>query len=411
MIIADTETLEKFVARQRPGYITVDTEFMREKTYWPILCLIQIASETEAVMIDPLTPIDLSSLWRLFDDPSITKVFHAARQDLEIFYHLTGRLPTPIVDTQIAAMACGFGEAASYETLATRLAGAKIDKSSRYTDWAQRPLSEAQLHYALADVTHLRQVYEKLQDSLAQSARHHWLADEMAVLSHPGTYHTNPDEAWQRLRPRGLSAKALAVLQSVAAWREREAQAHDLPRGRILRDEAVLELANARPTSIDALARCRAVGAGIAQGKLGPHILAAIQDGLNSPPPQKTAKTPYAPSGAANNNTALVEMLRILLKTIAEQHNVAAKLIANGSDLEQLAGWVEANADLSKMLPAILENSTGLSDNQAVPPLLCLQGWRYDLFGRHANLLIQGKIALSVAKSKIVMVPNDLILS
>ena len=406
MIIADTETLEKFVARQRPGYITVDTEFMREKTYWPILCLIQIASETEAVMIDPLTSIDLSSLWRLFDDPSITKVFHAARQDLEIFYHLTGRLPTPIVDTQIAAMACGFGEAASYETLATRLAGAKIDKSSRYTDWAQRPLSEAQLHYALADVTHLRQVYEKLQHSLAQNDRHHWLADEMAVLSHPGTYHTNPDEAWQRLRPRGLSAKALAVLQSVAAWREREAQAHDLPRGRILRDEAVLELANARPTSIDALARCRAVGAGIAQGKLGPNILAAIQDGLTAPPPQKIAKTPYASSGAASNNTALVEMLRILLKTIAEQHNVAAKLIANSSDLEQLAGWVEANATITSQ--ASSENSSELSDNQAVPPLLCLQGWRYDLFGRHANLLIQGKIALSVAKSKIIMVPNDL---
>ncbi|MDI9350075.1 MAG: ribonuclease D [Candidatus Symbiobacter sp.] len=397
MLITNTETLENFVARQPPGYITVDTEFMREKTYWPILCLIQIASADEAVMIDPLADIDLTPLWRLFDDQNITKVFHAARQDLEIFYHLTRRLPSPMVDTQVAAMACGFGEAASYETLATRLAGAKIDKSSRYTDWAQRPLSEAQLQYALADVTHLRLVYEKLFDNLMQTGRHEWLADEMAVLTHPGTYHTDPDEAWQRLRPRGLSAKALAVLRSLAAWREREAQARDLPRGRLLRDEAVMELANARPTSIEALARCRAVGPGIAHGKLGQEIVDAIQIGLNTPPAAaKAAKMPYIPNHAANN-TALMDMLKILLKTLCEKHNVATKLVANSGDLEQLSQWVEAQANQAA--------TDGTAD--ALPNLPCLQGWRYDLFGRHAELLIQGKIALTVVNSKIMMVPIE----
>ena len=303
--IADSETLAAFCQRQtKAGFVAVDTEFMRDKTYWPQLCLVQVAGPDEAAAIDPLAPgIDLRPLYDLMAEATVLKVFHAARQDIEIFFNLAGAVPTPIFDTQVAAMVCGFGEAVSYETLASRLAGAHIDKSSRFTDWAQRPLTERQLAYALADVVPLRLVYEKLAARLATSGRSSWLAEEMAVLTDPATYRLDPAEAWRRLRLRSNNRRLLAMVQALAAWREQAAQQRNLPRNRVLRDESLLEIAAHAPHSVTELARTRGLGKSFAEGKFGAEILAVVARVLETPG-KRVSRTAAAPRIAGRARSA-----------------------------------------------------------------------------------------------------------
>ncbi len=381
MLITDTGALADFCAHQHgAGFVAVDTEFMRERTYWPILCLVQVAGPDEAVAIDALAPgIDLAPLLALISDAAILKVFHAARQDLEIFFQLSGgQVPHPIFDTQIAAMVCGFGDSVSYETLVKRLAGANLDKASRFTDWAHRPLSERQIHYALADVVHLRTVYERLQEVLAKNGRAFWFAEEMADLVDPAIYRSEPSEAWRRFRLRGRADRRfLGVLRAVASWREAAAQQRDLPRGRIMRDEAVLEIAAHAPKTIESLARTRSLGKGVAEGKLGGNILEAVAQGLAdpNPPPAIPAKA-EAPPGIG----PLIELLRVLLKQRCEDFQVAQKLVASADDLEAIAA-----ADAA--------------------PVRALHGWRREVFGKDALALKHGRLALTAGKNRIELVP------
>src|SRR5579871_5038594 len=266
-VITDSATLAAFCRRLSGDvFVTVDTEFMRDRTYWPVLCLVQVGGAEEAAAIDPMADgLVLDPLFDLLANPQVLKVFHAARQDLEIFFQLTGRLPAPLFDSQVAGMVCGFGDSVSYETLAARLAGARIDKSFRFTDWSKRPLSERQITYALGDVTHLRPIYDKLSKRLHATGRERWVDEEMAILSDPATYRLDPETAWMRLKPRGGSAKFLNVLKSVAAWRETEAQRRDLPRNRVVRDEALLEIAAQTPGTVADLARTRGMSKGTAE--------------------------------------------------------------------------------------------------------------------------------------------------
>ena len=375
-LITETDALAAFCGRLAGAdFIAVDTEFMREKTYWPILCLVQIAGPDEAAAIDPLAPgIDLAPMLRMLADPTILKVFHAARQDVEIFCHMTGDVPRPLFDTQIAAMVCGFGESASYETLANKLAGAAIDKSSRFTDWSHRPLSERQLAYALADVVPLRKVYERLSARLARTGRALWVAEEMAALSDPGTYRADPAEAWRRLKPRTNNRRALALVRDLAAWRELAAQKRDIPRNRLVRDEALLEIASHPPKSIDDLTRIRAFGRGMAESRLGAEILEVAARARELPEaelPQLPLQRNFAPGLAP-----LIELLRVLLKLCADEAGVAPRLIADNDDLAAIA-----------------------EDDEA--PVRAVQGWRAELFGRDALDLKHGRLALSAAGSKI----------
>jgi len=379
-IITDTAALVRFCeAQQGAGFVAVDTEFMRERTYWPILCLVQVAGPTEAAAIDTLAPgIDLTPLLALMADESILKVFHAARQDVEIFVNLSDRVPAPLFDTQVAAMVCGFGDAASYETLVAKLAQASLDKSSRFTDWAHRPLTERQIHYALADVVHLRTVYERLQQRLASNGRAAWFAEEMAGLADPATYRNDPSEAWRRFRLRGrVDPRFFGVLREVAAWRETAARQRNLPRGRIIRDEAVLEIAAHAPKTIEALARSRSIGKGVAEGKLGGEILDAVRRGLAN----SKALEPPAPARADTppGLGPLIELLRVLLKQSCEAHQVAQKLVAASEDLEAIAA----------------------DDEAAVP---ALSGWRYEIFGKDALALKHGRLALTVRRNRIALV-------
>jgi ribonuclease D len=379
ILITETSALEAFCDRQSTApFITVDTEFLREKTYWPELCLVQIAGADEAVAIDALAPgIDLAPLLALMQNEAVLKVFHAARQDVEIFHHMSGRVPTPLFDTQIAAMVCGFGDSVSYETLAGKLAGARIDKSSRFTDWTHRPLTEKQLAYALADVTHLRIVYEKLSKTLEESGRMPWLADEMAILNDPGTYLVQPADAWRRLKTRGGNRRFMAILRSLAEWREGAAQKRDIPRSRILKDEAILEIAANAPQSIDDLGRVRALGRSVAEGRLGNEILEAVNRGiaLQHQTPAEEDPRGEMPPGLG----PLVDLLRVLLKLRCEQHEVAQKLVANAADLEQIAA----------------------TDNAEVP---ALTGWRYEIFGKDALALKHGKLGLTAQGKRILVV-------
>jgi len=379
-IITDTAELVRFCDGQRgTSFVAVDTEFMRERTYWPILCLVQVAGPTEAAAIDALAPgIDLTPLLALMADKSILKVFHAARQDVEIFVNLADRVPAPLFDTQVAAMVCGFGDAASYETLVAKLAQASLDKSSRFTDWAHRPLTERQIHYALADVVHLRTVYERLQQRLASNGRAGWFAEEMAGLADPATYRSDPSEAWRRFRLRGrVDPRFFGVLREVAAWRETAARQRNLPRGRIIRDEAVLEIAAHTPKTIEALARSRGLGKGFAEGKLGGEILDAVRRGLAN----SQALQPPAPARADTppGLGPLIELLRVLLKQSCEAHQVAQKLVATTEDLEAIA----------------------VDDQAAVP---ALSGWRYEIFGKDALALKHGRLALTVRRNRIALV-------
>jgi ribonuclease D len=379
-LITDTDALAAFCARQKGAhFVAVDTEFMRERTFWPILCVVQVAGPEEAVAIDALAEgIDLVPLLALMSDPVTLKVFHAARQDLEIFFHLSGDVPHPVFDTQVAAMVCGFGDAVSYETLVKRLAGATLDKASRFTDWAHRPLTERQIRYALADVVHLRTVYDRLQQVLAENGRAGWFAEEMADLVDPAIYRSDPAEAWRRFRLRGRAdQRFLGVLRALAAWRETAAQQRDLPRGRIMRDEAVLEIAAHAPKTIETLARTRSLGKGIAEGKLGREILEAVAVGAADPdpPPMIPART-ESPPGIG----PLIELLRVLLKQRCEDFQVAQKLVASADDLVAIAA----------------------DDNAPVP---ALSGWRRDVFGNDALALKHGRLALTAGRNRIELVP------
>jgi ribonuclease D len=382
-LIAENAALADFCQRQRQAeFIAIDTEFMRDKTYWPQLCLVQIAGPQEAAAIDSLAPgIDLGPLHALMADTKVTKVFHAARQDVEIFFHLTGKIPAPLVDTQVAAMVCGFGDSVSYENLAAKLAGARIDKSSRFTDWAQRPLTDRQLQYALSDVTHLRPAYEHLARRLAKTGRSEWVAEEMAVLTSPSTYRLEPKESWRRIKFRNDKPRALAILREIAAWREEEAQRRDLPRGRVLKDETLCEIAAHAPHNVDDLARCRGLSRSIAENKQGQAILAAVKRGLDIPanelppvPPRRDLPAGLGP---------VIELLRVLLKMRCEDHEVAQKLVASADDLELIAADDEAD------VPA-------------------LSGWRREVFGADALALKHGRLALTTVgrRVKVVSLPG-----
>ena len=380
-LIVDNDALAEFCDSVRgEEFITVDTEFMRERTFWPRLCLVQIAGPNQAVAVDALAPdIDLSPVMELMADTSILKVFHAARQDLEIFYNLTGRLPSPIFDTQIAAMVCGFGDAASYETLASKLARAKIDKSSRFTDWSARPLSEKQIAYALADVTHLRIVYQKLEKRIGKNGRAAWLREEMDTLSAPETYDLAPELAFRRIKVRSPKPRLLAILREVAAWREREARTRDLPRNHVLRDDALLEIAFHRPSTVADLARTRGLGKRMAEGSMGAALLEAVARGMEVPDTEcpRPETKPQFPSGIGPTT----ELLKVLLKMKCEQYGVAQKLVACSSDLDALAAYGE----------------------EAEVPLL--KGWRRELYGDDALKLCDGALALSVRNRHIVVLP------
>jgi ribonuclease D len=378
-LISDSKTLAAFCKRQAAAeYITVDTEFMRDRTYWPRLCLVQVGGPEEAAAIDTLAEgLDLAPLLALMANPKVTKVFHAARQDIEIFYHLSGTVPAPLVDTQVAAMVCGFGDAVSYETLAGRLASATIDKSSRFTDWAHRPLTDRQLKYALDDVIHLRLIYEKLAKRLAKTGRTDWVREEMTVLTDPQSYRLEPREAWRRLKTRSDRPRFLAVLRELAAWREEEAQKRDLPRSRVLKDESLLEIAAHAPKSVEDLARSRGLSRNVAEGRQGAAILDAVKRGLEMPEAEmpRAQARPDLPASIG----PVVELLRVLLKTKCEKHGVAQKLVASAADLELIA------ADDEAQVPA-------------------LHGWRRELFGADALALKHGTLALAVAKNRIELV-------
>ena len=379
-VIADSAALAEFCRRQAGcDYVTVDTEFIRDNTYWPQLCLIQIAGSEQAAVIDPLAAgIDLKPVLALLADPTVLKVFHAARQDVEIFFHLTGRVPEPIFDTQVAAMVCGFGEQASFETLAQRLAGIAIDKSSRFTDWSHRPLSERQIRYALADVVHLHPIYERLRRQIEKNGRAAWLNEEMAVLTDPATYRVDPGDAWRRLKVRAGKPRFLEVLKEIAAWREQEAQRRDMPRNRLIRDEALLEIAAHIPVNVEDLARTRGLSRGVAEGRLGQGVLAAVERALAKPESEWPKSEPKLdlPSGLA----PVIDLLRVLLKTKCEAEGVAQKLVASAADLELIAA----------------------DDNAKVP---ALSGWRRTLFGEDALALKHGALALTATGKRVAVIP------
>ncbi|MBN9089226.1 MAG: ribonuclease D [Reyranella sp.] len=369
-LITTTEELAAFCKPlAKAEFIAVDTEFMRERTYWPKLCLAQVAGPEEAAAIDALADgIDLSPLDELMANPNVLKVFHAARQDLEIFYLRMNKVPEPLFDTQVAAMVCGHGEAASYESLATKLAKARIDKSSRFTDWSRRPLSERQITYAISDVTHLRVVYEALKRQLEKTGRFSWIAEEMAVLNEPGTYRADPEQAWRRLKPRGASPRLLGTLKEVAAWRERTAQRIDIPRQRLLRDEQLLEIASHSPKSIEELALTRGLGRGFAEGWQGREILDAIDKARKLPEAQLPNRE--RPPEQLRAPGAVVDLLRTLLRLKAEQADVAARLVASADEIDRLAA--------------------GKRD------LHVLHGWRNEIFGKDAVALLEGRVALAL---------------
>lgn len=377
--ITDTAALTALVERLREAdYVTVDTEFLRDNSYWPKLCLVQVAGPKDAAIIDPLAPqIDLAPLFDLMADHKVLKVFHAARQDIEIFLKLSGRIPEPLFDTQVAAMVCGYGDSASYETLVAKIAKAGLDKSSRFTDWTRRPLTERQLQYAIGDVTHLRKVYEVLYGQLEKSGRIDWLDEEMAILMDPATYIIEPAEAYQRIKTRTSNRRFLGVLREVAAWREVEARARDLPRGRLLKDDALLELASHPPASIDEMKQSRGVPKGFADGKLGPSLLEAVLRGLNCP--EAELPVPETVVEAPRGVGPLVELLKVMLKLQCEDHGVAQKLVANTADLEQIAG----------------------DDDADVP---ALHGWRRQVFGEAALSLKHGRVALAAEGRRIKLI-------
>jgi ribonuclease D len=377
-LITDNNDLAAFCRRMHgERFVTIDTEFMRDRTYYPKLCLVQVAGDEEAVAIDPLAPgLDLAPLLELLADEAVLKVMHAARQDLEIFHNL-GRLPAPFFDTQVAAMVCGFGEEVAYDTLVSKLAGAHLDKSSRFTDWSRRPLSEAQIRYALGDVTHLRVIYAKLAERIEQAGRMAWVAEELQALLDPALYAQLPEEAWRRLKMRTRDARFVAIVQTLAAWREREAQRRDLPRARILRDDLLMEVAANRPQSVEAL---RALDRVNLDRESVAGVIAAIRAAMELP----KAALPVVPEQIVlpRGIGPTVDLLRVLLKYRSEESGVAQRLLANTAELEAIA--VDDDADV----PA-------------------LHGWRREIFGEDALALKAGRIALAVRDRKPVVIRLD----
>jgi ribonuclease D len=376
-ITATSELAEACRRMAKHPFVTIDTEFLRESTYYPLLCVAQMACADEAVVVDTLAPgIDLSPFYALMANDRVMKVFHAARQDVEIVWHAAKLIPHPIFDTQVAAMVLGYGDSISYDQLVQRITGDTLDKSHRFTDWTRRPLSEPQLRYAISDVTHLRDVYLKLVDDLKQRGRAEWVEDEMRILTSPETYRLEPGNAWQRLKTRVRKPKELAVLIEVAAWREREAQARDVPRGRVLKDEVIADIAVQAPTSSDKLKHLRSLPKGFERSRWGEAIIEAVTRGLERDP--KMLPRPARVQVAANGG-AVVELLKVLLRMISESHHVAAKVIATVGDLERIAA----------------------DDNADVP---ALSGWRRDLFGEKALALKHGKLALAIEKGRVTVV-------
>jgi ribonuclease D len=355
-------------------FVTVDTEFLRESTYYPILCVVQMASPAEAVVVDALADgLDLAPFLALMANEKVTKVFHAARQDIEIVWHRAKLIPHPIFDTQVAAMVLGYGDSISYDQLVQRITGDALDKSHRFTDWTRRPLSAAQLAYAVSDVTHLRDVYLALSADLEKRGRIDWVAAEMDILTSPATYRMEPDDAWQRLKTRVRKPKELAVLMEVAAWREREAQSRDVPRQRVLKDDVIADIAVQAPATVERLAALRSLPKGFERSKWGEAILAAVARGLERDPKTlpRHSRTPAAPNG-----TATVELLKVLLRMTAEHHGVAAKVIATVDDLDRIV------ADDAADVPA-------------------LKGWRREMFGEKALALKHGQLALAIERGRV----------
>ena len=378
-LITDTEALSTFCKPLHDtDFITVDTEFMREKTYWPQLCLVQVAGPDVFAAIDPLAEgINLTSLFDLLRDEHVIKVFHAARQDLEIFLQLMNALPTPVFDTQVAAMVCGFGESVGYDQLISKLTKVRLDKGSRFTDWSLRPLSERQINYALADVTHLRAAYEKLSARLEKEKRRVWIEEEMMLLATPETFLSDPMKAYERLKSRGGKGRFLAVLRELAAWRELEARRRDVPRNRVLRDESLVEIAHHLPENPDALAKSRGLGSKAANGPMGKHILKAVECGRNLPEsqwPRPPAK-PDLPRGIG----PISDLLKVLLKKVAEDTHVAGRLIANSADIELIAGLGER------------------------AEVRALKGWRREIFGLYALRLRAGDMSLAIDGNRLVI--------
>lgn len=380
-IIETTAALAELTAELKTApFVALDTEFMRDSTYWPKLCLLQIAAPGIEAIVDPLAEgIDLTPFFEILTIPNIVKVLHAGRQDIEIFWNLGHAIPHPLFDSQIAAMVCGFGEAASYETLARKLVGVQLDKSARFTDWSRRPLSKRQLEYALADVTHLRVIYEKLTTELNETGRDAWVAEEIRALQDEKLYVLDPATAWRRLKPRTTSKRFLTTLAVVAAWREREAQTRDTPRGRVLKDEVLLEIAANPPANAEMLEQIRAVPKGFAASRMGKTLLEALEESRNAPPMVFDAAD-TKPKRHHETPAATVDLLKALLRLKAEEAGVAPRLIASTDDIETLAA----------------EEDDGLA---------VLSGWRAELYGKDAVALRSGKLAIAIKNGKAALVP------
>jgi len=381
-LISRTNELAEACAKLRSApFVAIDTEFMREQTFWPKLCLIQVAANGTEILIDSLAPsLDLAPFFELMVDERVTKVFHSARQDIEIVHHLAGVVPHPIFDTQVAAMVCGFGEAVSYSMLVKRLLAHNLDKTSRFTDWSRRPLSDRQLTYALGDVVHLRDLYPKLRAQLDRSERASWLNEEMALLTDPATYELHPEHAWKRLKMRIKTPKALAVLMELAAWREREAQTQDVPRSRILKDEALYDIASQAPRTPEDLGSLRTLHNGFARSMRGRAVLEAVTRGLERDP--KTIPPIERGEPTPPEAQAVIDLLRVLLKATAGRHGVAPKLIATSDELEEIARAGDIDVPV-------------------------LRGWRRKLFGEDALALQRGELALVIKDGEVTVLPAE----
>jgi ribonuclease D len=385
-LISDSATLAELCVRlAKSPFVVVDTEFMRENSYWPDLCLIQIADATEAAAIDPKARgIDLSPLLDLLvDNEDVLKVFHAGGQDLEIVHNMTGKTPHPLFDTQVAAMALGMGEQIGYSNLVESLLGVKLDKGARFTDWGRRPLDKRQIDYAIGDVTYLAQIFPRMLDKLRNTGRGQWLDQEMDRLGDPASYLNIPDLAWTRIRAPSRKAEVLGRLKALAAWREREAQSKNLPRGRIVKDETLADIAGHPPNTQADLAKVRGLSANWAQNDIGARMMAALEASEPLPDAEMPPRDDRKP-GLGKEGALIADLLKLLLKVRAREADVAPRLIARSEDLDLVAAGVRDGLPL-------------------------LSGWRYEVFGKDAIALVEGRMAFSVRAGKMVMseLPGD----